>query len=96
MHAQLAALAGTTVTAGVPTFRQVQAAPSFKPRLSGLIATAQGTRRVTVLLDTGATHCSICARLAAALGLSQSGQRGPLAITTAAEVSGPQGLGMFA
>ena len=92
MHAQLAALAGST--AGVPTFRPwVRSAPAFKPRLSGLIATAQGTRRVTVLLDTGATHCFICARLAAALGLPQSGQRGPLAVTTAAAVSGPQGLG---
>ena len=92
MHAQLAALAGST--AGVPTFRPwVRSAPSFKPRLSGLIATAQGTRRVTVLLDTGATHCFICARLAAALGLPTSGQLGPLAVTTAAVVSGPQGLG---
>ena len=45
--------------------------------------TAQGERRVTVLLDTGATHCFICARLAAALGLPPSGQPGPTSVTTA-------------
>jgi hypothetical protein len=44
-------------------------AGEFKPRLSGFLATAQGLRCITVLLDTGATHCFICARLAAALGL---------------------------
>ena len=33
--------------------------PSYKPRLSGLISTPRGLRRVTILLDTGATHCFI-------------------------------------
>ena len=73
MQTQLAALAGT------PEFPPwVRDNPTFKPRLSGLLSTAQGVRRVTILLDTGATHCFICARLAAALGLPPSGQPGPL------------------
>ena len=46
--------------------------------------TAQGPRCITVLLDTGATHCFICARLAAALGLPPSGQPGPTSVMTAA------------
>ena len=62
--------------------------PELKPRLSGFLATAQGVRRVTVLLDTGATHCFICARLAAALGLQPSGQP----VSTASS-GGKQGLG---
>jgi hypothetical protein len=49
-------------------------------------------RHVTILLDTGATHCFICARLAAALGLPPSGQPGPLSVTTASGVEA-QGLG---
>jgi hypothetical protein len=69
MRAQLAALAGAA------EFRLwVRANPTFKPRLSGFLSTAQGVRQVTILLDTGATHCFICARLAAALGLPLSGQ----------------------
>ena len=63
--------------------------PTFKPRLSGFVQppivwTTQGPRRVTVLLVTGATHCFICARLAAALGLQPSGQPGPTSVSTAA------------
>ena len=88
MHGQLATLAAST-----PFLPWVRDQPSFKPRLSGLLWTAQGPRRVTILLDTGATHCFICARLAAALGLPLSGQLGPLSVTTAAAVSGRQGLG---
>jgi hypothetical protein len=57
--------------------------PAFKPLLSGFLWTAQGPRRVTVLLDTGATHCFICARLAAELCLRPSGQPGPLSVSTA-------------
>ena len=38
-----------------------------KPKVSGLIMTAMGPRRITLLLDTGATHCFICAELARAL-----------------------------
>jgi predicted aspartyl protease len=43
----------------------------------------QGPRRITVLLDTGTTHCFICAHLAAALNLAPSGQPGPGSVTTA-------------
>jgi hypothetical protein len=53
-HARLATLID------VPEFRAWQRSnPTFKPRLSGLLWTAQGPRRITVLLDTGATHCFI-------------------------------------
>ena len=58
--------------------------PTFKPLLSGFLWTAQGPRRVTALLDTGATHCFICARLTEALGLRPSGQLGPTSVSTAA------------
>ena len=89
MYTQLA-----TVRAGPAGFLPwVLHSPSFKPRLSGIISTPQGLRRVTILLDTGATHCFICARLAAALGLPPSGQPGPLSVTTASAVGGPHGLG---
>ena len=44
----------------------------------------QARRRDTVLLDTGATHCFICARLAATLGLPPSAHPGPTSVTTAA------------
>ena len=47
---------------------------------------------MTILLDTGATHCFICACLAVALGLPLSGQLGPLSVTTAVAVSGRQEL----
>jgi hypothetical protein len=87
MQAQLAALVGS------PEFLPwVRDNPTFKPRLSGLLSTAQGVRRVTILLGTGATHCFICARLAVALGLPPSGQPGPLTVATAAG-RGAQGLG---
>ncbi len=48
---------------------------------------------MTILLDTGAMHCLICARLAAALGLPLSGQPGPLSVATVAAAGGAQGLG---
>ncbi len=87
MQEQLAALAGS------PEFLPwVQDNPTFKPRLSGLLSTAQGVSRVTILLDTGTTHCFICARLAVALGLPPSGQPGQLTVATAAR-GGAQGLG---
>ena len=87
MRTQLAALAGAA------EFRPwVRANPTFKPRLSGFLSTAQGVRHVTILLDTGATHCFICARLAAALDLPLSGQPGPRSVATAA-AGGQQGLG---
>ena len=78
-HASLATLTAT------PTFNAWERSnPTFKPRLSGYLWTEQGPRRVTVLLDTGATHCFICARLATALGLKPSGQPGPTSVSTAA------------
>ncbi len=33
--------------------------PAFKPVVSGLLWTPSGPRMVTILLDTGATHCFI-------------------------------------
>ena len=78
-HASMAALTA------MPEFHAWQRSnPTFKPLLSGSLWTAQGPRRVTALLDTGATHCFICARLATALGLRPSGQPGPTSVSTAA------------
>jgi hypothetical protein len=78
-HASLAALTA------MPEFHAWQRSnPAFKPLLMGSLWTAQGQRRVTVLLDTGATHCFICARLDTALGLGPSGQPGPTSVSTAA------------
>ena len=71
-HASMAAL---TVMPEFHAWQRVN--PTFKPLLSGSLWTPQGPRRVTALLDTGATHCFICARLATALGLRPSGQPGP-------------------
>ena len=79
LRAQLAALAGSPEW---PSWRRGN--PEFKPRLSGVLATVQGPRQITVLLDTGATHCFICARLATTLGLPLSGQPGPTSVSTAA------------
>ena len=79
MQTQLATLAGSPA---IPVWSRPD--PTFKPRLSGFLATPQGPRRVTVLLDTGATHCFICARLAATLGLPPSAHPGPTSVTTAA------------
>jgi hypothetical protein len=78
-HASMAALTA------MPEFHAWQRSnPAFKPLLLGSLWTARGTRRVTALLDTGETHCFICARLATALGLLQSGQPGPTSVSTAA------------
>ena len=55
-----------------------QAAPAWLP------CRPAGYRRVTVLPDTGATHCFICARLVAALGLPPSTHAGLTSVTTAA------------
>jgi hypothetical protein len=78
-HASMVALTA------MPEFHAWQRSnPAFKPLLSGFLWTAQGPRRVTALLDTGATHCFICSRLTAALGLRRSGQPGPTWVSTAA------------
>ena len=75
MQARLATLAGS------PAFAVwSRRGPTFKPRLSGFLAIPQGTRRVAVLLDTGATHCLICARQAATLCLPPSAHPGPASI----------------
>ena len=87
-HASMAAL---TAMPEFPAWQRDN--PSFKPLLSGFLWTPQGPRRVTVLLDTGATHCFICARLAAGLGLRPSGQPGPTSVSTAAA---GQALGLVA
>jgi hypothetical protein len=83
MLAQMARLAGD------PEFLPLIRGNHFKPLLSGLVSTVQGLCRVTgvtILLDTGAAHCSISACLAAVLGLPRlpSGQQGPLSVATAA------------
>ena len=68
----------------MPGFRAWQRSnPTLKPHQSGCLRTAQGPQQVTVLLDTGATHCFICARLAATRALLPSGQPGPTSVTTA-------------
>ena len=58
--------------------------PHLQTRLSGFLATPQGPQRITVLLDTGATHCFICTQLAVALGLLTSDQPGTTSVTMAA------------
>ena len=83
-HAQMAAM---TATPAFPAWRREN--PSYKPCLTGFLATALGQRRITVLLDTGATHCFICARLATTLGLAPSGEPGPSSVTTAAATGRP-------
>jgi hypothetical protein len=57
--------------------------PSCKPMVSGFVWTPTGPRLVTLLLDTGATHCFICAQLARALRLPVSSTPGPAAATLA-------------
>ncbi len=80
--------AGMAALTAMPEFHAWQRSnPTFKPMLLGSIWKAQGPRRVTVLLDTGTTHCFICARLATALGLRPSGQPGPTSVSMAAEGS---------
>ena len=56
---------------------------SYKPIVSGFIWTPAGPRRVTLMLDTGATHCFICAELARTLSLPVSAAPGPTAVTLA-------------
>ena len=62
LQAQVAAAAGQ------PAFLPwTRVDPTHKPQVSGLLMTRDGPQRVTILLDTGATHCFICHRLASAL-----------------------------
>ncbi len=78
-HASMA-----TLTA-IPEFHEWKRSnPTLKPLLAGSLWTPQGPRRITALLDTCATHCFICARLAAGFGLQPSGQPGPTSVSTAA------------
>ncbi len=85
-HASMAALTG------MPEFHAWQRSnPTFKQLLLGSLWTAQGPWRVMAVLDTGATHCIICARLATALGLRPPGQPSPTSVSTAAGSVGGSG-----
>ena len=57
--------------------------PSFKPIVTGFIWPPSGPRRVSVLLDTGATHCFICAQLVHLLQLQPGSGPGPAAVNMA-------------
>ena len=57
--------------------------PSCKPIVSGFVWCPSGLRRVTIMLDTGATHCFICAQLARLLQLPSSSIPGPTAVSLA-------------
>ena len=57
--------------------------PAYKPLVTGFIWTPAGPRRVTLMLDTGATHCFICAQLARLLQLPTSSIPGPTAVSLA-------------
>ena len=78
LQAQVAAAAGQL--AFLPWTR---VDPTHKPQVSGLLMTRDGPQRVTILLDTGATHCFICHQLASALRLPASHEPGPNSVTTA-------------
>jgi hypothetical protein len=57
--------------------------PPCKPLVSGWAWTSAGPRQVTLMLDTGASHCFICAELARALQLPASVTPGPTTVTLA-------------
>jgi len=57
--------------------------PTFKPIVTGSIWTPSGPRRVSVMLDTGATHCFVCTQLAVALGLPLGSTAGPSVVSMA-------------
>ena len=57
--------------------------PSYQPTLSGWVWTSDGPRRVSVMLDTGATHCFIGARLAELLRLPLAPTPGPTRVALA-------------
>jgi len=61
----------------------LQRDPAFKPIVSGFVQTSAGLRRVLIMLDTGATHCFICAPLARQLALPASSTPGPSAVSMA-------------
>ena len=81
MPAQPATSAGSPA---FPAWSRARPDPSFKPRLPCSLATPLRTRRATALLDAGATHCCILARLAATPGPPPSARPGPAAVTAAA------------
>jgi hypothetical protein len=58
------ALRGTALR-GTAQGRSPRHEGARRAAVAGPLATAQGARQVTILLDTGVTHCFICARLAA-------------------------------
>ncbi len=45
--------------------------------------TPSGPRKVTILLDTGATHCCFCMELVTTLGLPPGSGLGPAAVSMA-------------
>jgi hypothetical protein len=55
--------------------------PPCKPLVSGWAWTPAGPWQVTLMLDTGASHCIICAELARALQLPASATPGPTTVT---------------
>jgi len=57
--------------------------PAFKPVVTGFIWTPSGPRRVSVLLDTGATHCFIGTQLVSLLRLQPGSSPGPAAVSMA-------------
>ena len=79
--------------AGQPAFLPwTRVDPAYKPQVSGLLMTVNRPQLVTIPLDTGATHCFICQKLAAALALPASDEPGPDAVLTAGHGE-PQSLG---
>ena len=86
LTAGAAACDGLLLGAVVGTAAAIAAAPrlaSGEPRTGARLLSGDAGR-ITILYDTSATHCFICAHLAAAHNLAPSGQQGPGSVTTAA------------
>ena len=70
--------------AQLPTFTPWQFHdPSFKPIVSGVVWTPAGPRQVTIMLNTGTTHCFICAQLVSLPALPVTSAHGPIAVILA-------------
>ncbi len=57
--------------------------PAFKPVVTGFIWTPSGPRRISVLLNTGETHCFIGAQLVSLLQPPPGSSQGPVAVSMA-------------